>query len=144
MAAFEAMKFAAEHGELLAMFNLAHMYKEGRGCSPNLAEALRWLEAGVAAGDEACNVNLAAMYAFGQMVAIDEDKALEFIRAPVRNGNSQALRLLAEIERRRKVTGRRRRGATTPRRNAHPDRAPIGRTMWQCGWTLRDAIASRP
>jgi hypothetical protein len=52
VAALDWYRRASESGHVEAQFNLGVMLLEGEGCAANRAEALRWLRAAAAAGDE--------------------------------------------------------------------------------------------
>lgn len=65
----------ANHGDPDAEFLLASAYQEGLGMGQNLDEAFKWYTKAADAGHLTAMVNLGVMYAHGQGVALDIEKA---------------------------------------------------------------------
>jgi hypothetical protein len=65
-AAVEWWLKAAKKGDLEAMFNLAIMYEDGRGCKQDDEQALRWYTKAAEGGDAEAQYTLGMVYANGE------------------------------------------------------------------------------
>lgn len=65
-------------------------YYSGNNAAQDYEEALKWYKKGVSLGDETCSINLGFMYAYGQGIVADYNKALACFEAPAKAGNQRA------------------------------------------------------
>jgi hypothetical protein len=85
--AFDVYRSAAEHGVVLAQYNLARMYQAGRGVEQSDAEAARWFYAAASTGYPRAFKPMAKAFEAGKGVPKDEAKALELYRQAAAGGN---------------------------------------------------------
>ena len=71
----DAIRFAAEQGDVKAQSNLGLMYDQGLGVPQNYAEAVRWFQLAAEQGDAGAQCQLGAMYATGKGVSRDQVQA---------------------------------------------------------------------
>jgi localization factor PodJL len=69
------LMLAAQHGEALAAFKLAMLYRSGHGVTADAAQAFRWFEAAAREGNCKAMQDLAVAYAEGWGTVKDESEA---------------------------------------------------------------------
>lgn len=92
-----ALRNAASAGNAAAEFQIGVHYTEGRGVTPDLAEAARWYERAAAKGLVPAQYRLASLYEKGRGVPRDLGKARELYLKAAEAGNAKAMHNLAVI-----------------------------------------------
>lgn len=87
---------AAEHGFVVAQFNLAAEYVEGRGVPQDDAEAAHWFGEAARRGYAPAERELGTLYHEGRGVARDPEAALKWWRAAAAAGDAAAARAIQE------------------------------------------------
>ncbi|MCS5594776.1 MAG: sel1 repeat family protein, partial [Porticoccaceae bacterium] len=80
----------AQKGDADAQYNLALMYRHGKGVPENDAEAVRWYRKAAEQGYAKAQNNLAWMYANGKGVPRDETEAARWYRKSAEQGDADA------------------------------------------------------
>ena len=117
------LKKAAESGSAEAQYQLASLYRSGRGVPQDDAMAFKWMKAAAEQGHKNAQFNLAKMYLAGRGVALDADQARLWLRKAAAQGYEEASKLLADVEAQRPAAPK----ASNPKattRDAKNDRAP--------------------
>ena len=78
----------AEAGEVEAYDPLANFYLDAGGEFRDVAAAVRWLGAGIRAGDTDCMIDLGNLYFEGEDLDQDNDKALQLYEAAAAKGDA--------------------------------------------------------
>jgi TPR repeat protein/uncharacterized caspase-like protein len=91
----EAARKAADSGDAVAMNNLGHLFRDGRGIAKNEGEALRWYRKAADAGNARGMSSLGFMYANGRGVAKDEAEAMRWYRKAADAGDLPSMSTLA-------------------------------------------------
>lgn len=81
---------SAENGSPSAQYDLAGIYKNGRGVTRDETEAARWYRLAAESGYTRAQLNLAIMYENGQGVTQDDDEALRWYMAAAEQGDPYA------------------------------------------------------
>ena len=79
-AAFREFEALAKTGDVAAQYNIAQMYRHGRGVAQDYTVAIEWYEKAAAAGLSSAQNNLAQMYMQGKGVAVDYGTAVRWWR----------------------------------------------------------------
>ena len=74
--AIQNLEEKAEQGDILAQYQLALMYLEGKGVDQDEEQAFYWMEKAVEQGYDLAQIQLALIYLFGTQVAIGYKKLL--------------------------------------------------------------------
>ena len=82
----DAVRQAAEQGDVEAQYNLGVLYGMGRGVPLDDAEAVRWYRLAAEQGEAAAQHNLGASYDFGRGVIEDADEAVRWYRLAAAQG----------------------------------------------------------
>ena len=69
----------AESGRASAMYEVGHMYEQGRGVEQNAKQAVYWYERAIDGGSELASTRLGAMYYFAQGIPQDLGQAYKHI-----------------------------------------------------------------
>ena len=77
----------AEKGDLIAQFNLAKMYREGKGVSKDYKSAVKWFNLSAEQGNAAAQYHLGVAYSFGLGVIPDYEIALKWYLTAAEQGN---------------------------------------------------------
>ena len=80
----------AEKGDLIAQFNLAKMYREGKGVSKNYKAAVKWFNLSAEQGNALAKYHLGVAYSFGLGVVPDYEIALKWYVKSAEQGNAFA------------------------------------------------------
>jgi hypothetical protein len=88
---------AADAGHTVAMVDLGHMYRNGRGVRWDDAEAARLYLKAANAGDALGMVDLGRMYETGRGVAKDDAEAVRWYRKAADAGNEYAIEALGRL-----------------------------------------------
>ena len=78
----------AQAGEVQAYDLLANSYLNAKGDLHDVGAAVRWLQAGVKAGDTTCMIDLGNLYYEGDALDQDEGKALSLYKAAAAKGDA--------------------------------------------------------
>jgi localization factor PodJL len=92
-----ALRNAASSGDPHAAYEVAMRYLEGRGVSPSLEEAARWLEQGAKAGLAPAQFRLGSLYEKGQGVKKSLETAQRLYLSAAQKGNAKAMHNLAVL-----------------------------------------------
>ncbi|WP_122519507.1 peptidoglycan-binding protein [Pannonibacter phragmitetus] len=92
-----ALRSAAAAGNAAAEFQIGVHYTEGKGATPDLAEAARWYERAAAKGLAPAQYRLASLYEKGRGVPRDITKARDLYLKAAEAGNAKAMHNLAVI-----------------------------------------------
>lgn len=100
----------AKSNDAEAQYQLASLYRAGRGVARDDAKAFRWMRAAAATGLAKAQYSLGQMYLAGHGVPSNRPEAEGWLRQAAENGNQKASELLAKL-------------AATPwlRHRPHPD-----------------------
>ena len=77
----------AEKGGLIAQFNLAKMYREGKGVSKDYKAAVKWFNLSAEQGNAAAQYHLGVAYSFGLGVVPDYEIALKWYLTSAEQAN---------------------------------------------------------
>ena len=80
----------AEKGDLFAQFNLAKMYREGKGVSKDYKAAVKWFNLSAEQGNALAQYHLGVAYSFGLGVVPDYEIALKWYVKSAEQGNAFA------------------------------------------------------
>ena len=80
----------AEKGDLFAQFNLAKMYREGKGVSKDYRVAVKWFNLSAEQGNALAQYHLGVAYSFGLGVVPDYEIALKWYLKSAEQGNAFA------------------------------------------------------
>ena len=80
----------AEKGDMFAQFNLAKMYREGKGVSKDYKTAVKWFGLSAEQGNAAAQYHLGVAYSFGLGVIPNFEIALEWYTRSAEQGNTFA------------------------------------------------------
>jgi uncharacterized protein len=86
----------AESGDAEAQYELAALYRTGRGVPQDDAVAFRWMESAARLGHAKAQFNLGSMYLSGRGVKPDQAKGRAWLEKASARGHEQAKKLLAE------------------------------------------------
>ena len=86
----EALRVAAEQGDVDAQYNLGFIYETGQGVPLDAAEAARWYRLAADQGVTGAQVNLGFLYATGQGVPQDDAEAAAWYRRAAEQGVAEA------------------------------------------------------
>ena len=89
-AALCIFKSLAEKGDMVAQFNLAKMYREGKGVSKDYKTAVEWFGLSAEQGNDAAQYHLGVAYSFGLGVVPNYDIALKWYMSSAEQGNTFA------------------------------------------------------
>ena len=85
--AFQMFTQLAEKGDVVAQFNLAKMYREGKGVPKDYKAAVKWLNLSGEQGNASAQYHLGVAYSFGLGVVPDYQIALKWYRRSAEQGN---------------------------------------------------------
>ena len=88
--ALQTFKPIAEKGDMIAQFNLAKMYREGKGVSKDYKSAIKWFNLSAEQGNAAAQYHLGVAYSFGLGVVPDYEIALKWYLKSAEQGNAFA------------------------------------------------------
>ena len=80
----------AEKGDFVAQFNLAKMYREGKGVSKDYKAAVKWFNLSAKQGNAVAQYHLGVAYSFGLGVVPDYEIALKWYLKSAEQGNAFA------------------------------------------------------
>ena len=80
----------AEHGNVLAQYNLGMLYRKGRGVPQDDVQARKWYEKAAAQGQAKAQFNLGTLYFNGEGVPKDYQQALRWFRLAADQGEALA------------------------------------------------------
>jgi len=80
----------AEKGDMSAQFNLAKMYREGKGVSKDYKTAVKWFGLSAEQGNSAAQYHLGVAYSFGLGVIPNYEIALKWYTRSAEQGNTFA------------------------------------------------------
>jgi TPR repeat protein len=80
----------AEKGDMVAQFNLAKMYREGKGVSKDYKTAVKWFSLSAEQGNATAQYHLGVAYSFGLGVIPNFEIALEWYTRSAEQGNTFA------------------------------------------------------
>ena len=80
----------AEKGDMSAQFNLAKMYREGKGVSKDYKTAVKWFGLSAEQGNSAAQYHLGVAYSFGLGVVPNHEIALKWYTRSAEQGNTFA------------------------------------------------------
>ena len=80
----------AEKGDMFAQFNLAKMYREGKGVSKDYKTAVKWFGLSAEQGNAAAQYHLGVAYSFGLGVVPNYEIALKWYTRSAEKGNTFA------------------------------------------------------
>tara|TARA_B100000963_G_scaffold340863_1_gene339962 strand:- start:768 stop:1220 length:453 start_codon:yes stop_codon:yes gene_type:complete len=80
----------AEKGDLIAQFNLAEMYRAGKGVSKDYKSAVKWFNLSAEQGNALAQHHLGVAYSFGLGVVPDYRIALKWYLKSAEQGNAFA------------------------------------------------------
>ena len=80
----------AEEGNLIAQFNLANMYREGKGVTQDYKTAVKWFTLAADQGNAVAQYNLGIMHSFGLGVVPNYKTAVKWYRLSAEQGNQMA------------------------------------------------------
>ena len=86
----EALRKAAEQGDVDAQFSLGFMYADGEGVPEDDAEAVRWYQKAAEQGHAEAQINLGVMYGTGEGVPEDQVLAYAWFSMAAAQGNESA------------------------------------------------------
>ena len=89
-AAFHIFTSLAEKGDRVAQFNLAKMYREGKGVSKNYKTAVKWFGLSAEQGNALAQYHLGVAYSFGLGVVPNYEIALKWYTSSAEQGNTFA------------------------------------------------------
>ena len=81
---------SAEKGNMVAQFNLAKMYREGKGSSKNYKTAVKWFSLSAEQGYAAAQYHLGVAYSYGLGVVPNYEIALNWYTKSAEQGNAFA------------------------------------------------------
>src|SRR6516162_8772412 len=87
---------AAESGDAEAQYQLASLYRTGRGVPQDELLAFKWMKAAAEKNHKNAQFNLAKMYLAGRGAASDINQAKVWLQKSASHGNDEAAKLLAE------------------------------------------------
>ena len=96
-AALALLRPLADQGDAAAQYNLAQMYRYGKGVPQDLPEAVRWYQKAALQGDRFAQFNLGVMYDEGRGVQKNIDDAIAWYRKAAEQGDARALYNLGVI-----------------------------------------------
>ena len=88
---------AAEAGNPDAQYELASLYRSGRGVPQDDALAFRWMKAAAEKGHQKAQFNLGRMLLTGRGAALDVGQGRVWLQKAAVQGHEEATKLLAEI-----------------------------------------------
>ena len=88
--AYTHYKALAEQGNAMAQFNLAIMYKKGRGVPKDYTKAVEWFRKAADQGDALAKYQLGKMYLSGHGVRQNDAEAFKWIEGSAELGYSKA------------------------------------------------------
>ena len=91
---FDAIKKAAEQGNVDAQYNLGFMYDNGEGVPEDDTEAVRWFRQAAEQGNVDAQYNLGFMYVKGEGVPEDDAEAVRWFRQAAEQGHAAAQGML--------------------------------------------------
>jgi uncharacterized protein len=94
---FEAIKAAAERGDVAAQVDLGRMYLSGQGVPKNPAEAVRWYRQAAERGNAIAQFSLGSLYFNGQAVPQDFAEAAKWYRKAAEQGDAPAQCVLGDM-----------------------------------------------
>ena len=94
---FETLKKEAEAGEVLAQYNLAVSYDQGKGVDQDYKKAVKWYTSAADQGDLYAQSNLGVMYEEGHGVEQDYQEALKWYTMSAQRGHAIAQRNLGSM-----------------------------------------------
>ena len=80
----------AEKGDMFAQFNLAKMYREGKGVSKDYKTAIKWFGLSAEQGNATAQYHLGVAYSFGLGVVPNYEIALKWYTRSAEQGNAPA------------------------------------------------------
>ena len=80
----------AQEGDLVAQFNLAKMYREGKGVSKDYKAAVKWFSLSAKQGNAVAQYHLGVAYSFGLGVVPNYEIALKWYLKSAEQGNAYA------------------------------------------------------
>ena len=89
-AAFAEFKPLAEQGDADAQYNLALMYRNGKGTAQDDKQAVYWYQKSAEQGNAQAQHNLGWMYRNGKGTAQDDVKAYMWLNIAAANGDKEA------------------------------------------------------
>jgi hypothetical protein len=98
-ATFKLYRKAAELGVASAQYNLARMYRHGRGVPQDYAGAAKWYRKAAEQGHSKAQYSLALMYRYGKFVGVPQDyaEAVKWYRKAADQGDAEAQFMLAHM-----------------------------------------------
>ena len=95
--AAELLEQAARSGNAEAQYQLASLYRSGRGVAQDPAQAFKWMAEAAGRGHVKAQFNLGKMYLSGYGTAADRKQAEIWLQRAAAKGNDNAIRLLSEL-----------------------------------------------
>ena len=87
-----------EQGYPAAQYNLAYLYRAGRGVAQSDSGALRWFTKAAQSGNASAQYSLGYMYRSGKGVTRNLDEAVRWYRMAAAQGHAEARADLATLE----------------------------------------------
>src|SRR5882672_2833876 len=91
------LKRAADAGNVEAQYELAALYRLGRGVAQDDQQSFRWMKAAAEKGHQKAQLNLGRMLLTGRGASLDVAQARLWLQKAAAQGNEDAVKLLAEI-----------------------------------------------
>jgi len=88
----------AQKGDDHAQFNLATMYKQGKGVKKNMTLAMKWWEKSALQGNAMSQLSLGRVYALGDGVDRDTYQATFWLQMAAAQGVGEAVAMLRDLE----------------------------------------------
>jgi uncharacterized protein len=95
--AAELLEQAAKSGHAESQYQLASLYRSGRGVLNDTAVAFKWMQAAAVRGHAKAQFNLGKMYLAGHGATSDRAQAVVWLQRSAGQGNDSATTLLAEL-----------------------------------------------
>ena len=86
--ALQTFKPLAEKGDMIAQFNLAKMYREGKGVPKDYKTAVKWFSLSAEQGNAKAQYHLGVAHSFGLGVVPDYKIALKWFNRSAEQGNT--------------------------------------------------------
>ena len=93
----ELLERAARSGNAEAQYQLASLYRSGRGVTKDEGIAFKWMQDAAGQGHTKAQFSLGKMYLAGHGIAPDRNKAESWLHQAAARGNDNAIKLLAEL-----------------------------------------------
>lgn len=97
LAAFPRLRAGAEAGDRVAMFHLAHRYRDGRDVEASVPLTLHWVLKSVDQGYSRAQSLLGVLYYYGEGVPKSHRQAMKWYRAAAAQGDFEGLYNVGEL-----------------------------------------------